>query len=363
MSGGSTPAPTQSTTTQISPEAQQLFETALPAVQKFAASAPPSPYPGSTVAGFNPTQEAAQSQLLGASGTTGDIANWAQSGVTSLPGQLNFGTTPSTPFTDTSAQLPLSSNIFSDPGIWNPGNNPGLQAAIDAANRGTWRGLTENALPAVRGGAITAGGYGGSRQGIAEGLATGRATQTAADTAAKIAEDEYNANLQAVGQRYGTNINALGQRYGQDVARYGTDVGAGTTTRGQDINALLAAYGMAPSLQQQALVPGATTGAVGDVQQALQQAQLTGDVSNWNYQQLAPFLQAQELMSLVQGFPGATTTSTGSVPGGPNLASAPSSVLGGAATGAALGSVVPGIGTGVGAAVGGGSALLPFLFH
>lgn len=357
--------PTQTTSTQISPEAQQLFQMALPGLQQFAANTPQR-YQGDTVTPFTPNQVAGQNSLVtgsqaGSNAVTAPLTN-AINAAGALPGQLTnvSGLTgyESTP-------LQTSSNIFSDPGIWDPRSNPGVQSAITAATRPMYEQLTEQALPAISDTAISTGGLGGSREGIAQGLAIGRTSRAAGDVGARIAEDVYGQNLGAVNQRYATNLGAENQRYATDVsgeqARYATNTGLEQQRYQTNINATLAALGLTPQLTSQLpgayTLPGGVQSAVGDQQQAQAQAQLQGRIQGFNYDQLAPFLQSREILSLLQGMPGATTTSTGNVPT-PNL---PLQALGGAASGAALGSMVmPGIGTGVGAA---GGALLPFLFH
>lgn len=214
------------------------------------------------------------------------------------------------------ANAARTSNFLMGGDIWKPENNPALQGAIGAATRPITQALTEQQLPALRGEAVTTGNFGSSRQGIAEGLASGRASQAIGDTASKL-----------VNQQYETNINAQ-----------------------------LKAMGLLPTVQGAQVAPAVTTSGVGDVRQAMDQAQLNQLVNQFNYDQYAPFLQSKEIMSLLQGLPGGSTVSTGNVP----QANTAMQALGGAATGAALGSaIMPGIGTGVGAA---GGALLPFLF-
>lgn len=209
-----------------------------------------------------------------------------------------------------------TSNFLMGGDIWRPENNPALRGAIDASTRPITQALTEQQLPALRGEAVTTGNFGSSRQGIAEGLASGRASQAIGDTASKL-----------VNQQYETNINAQ-----------------------------LKAMGLLPMVQQAQLAPAITTSGVGDVRQAMNQALLGEQVGNFNWDQLAPYLQSKDIMSLLQGLPGGATVSTGNVP----QANKAMTALGGAATGAALGSaLMPGIGTGIGAA---GGALLPFLF-
>jgi hypothetical protein len=204
----------------------------------------------------------------------------------------------------------LSSNFL------NPDTNPAVQGAISAATRPIYQNLTEQALPAIRGEAVTTGNFGGNRQGIAEGLASRGASQAAGDTGSKLAEAAYENN----------------------------------------VNAQLKAMGLLPTVQSAQVAPAITTSGVGDVRQNLAQAQLGEQVQNFNWDQMAPFLQSKEIMSLLQGLPGGATVSTGNTP----QANPALQALGGAASGAALGSaLLPGVGTGIGAA---GGALLPFLF-
>lgn len=209
-----------------------------------------------------------------------------------------------------------ANKFFTGGSIWDPATNPNLQGAINAATRPIQQNLDENILPGIRAEAVTTGNFGGSRQGIAEGLATRGASQAIGDTASKLVQSQYDTN----------------------------------------VDAQLKAMGLLPTVQGGLVTPGVTTSGVGDVQQAMEQARLNSMVNNFNYDQTAPFLQSKEIMSLLQGLPGGTTTSTGSTP----QANPVTQALGGAAAGASLGTaVMPGIGTGVGAL---GGALLPFLF-
>lgn len=388
--------PTQTTTTALSPQADQLFQMALPGVQSYASTVPQR-YQGNTIAGFSPLETQGGNDLYAAANATGGGVNSSlQAGLTGLGNvQNNLDWSPNnlseyvpgapvnyTPFV--AQQLKTSSDIFNDPGIWNPQFNTGTRSAIDAATRPLYDQLTETVLPNVRGGAITAGGFGGSRQGIAEGLAAGRTQRAAGDTAAKIVEDLYGANLNAVNSRYATNIGGENQRYATNVsgdqARYATNTGDATQRYGIDVNAdqaryatnrglenqryntnndiMLKSIGMIPELTQPmmanaTMAPQIQMG-LGEQQRAMEQAQINAAVQGYNYDQMAPFLQAKDIMSLAMGFPGQTTTATGNVPqANPWMQS-----LGGAATGAAIGSAVPVLGTGLGAV---GGALLPWL--
>jgi hypothetical protein len=192
--------------------------------------------------------------------------------------------------------------------------NPGLQGNIDAATRPITQALTEQALPAIRDSAEKSGNFGSSRQGIAEGLASGRASQAIGDATSGI-----------VSKAYDTNVSAQ-----------------------------LKALGLLPQTTGVQTTGDITTSNVGDVRQGMSQAQLGEQVSNFNYDQMAPFLQSKEIMSLLSGLPGGSTVSTSSGPQKNPLTSA----LGGAAAGASLGSMFGPVGTGVG---GGAGALLSFL--
>jgi hypothetical protein len=191
---------------------------------------------------------------------------------------------------------------------------PGLQGNIDAATRPITQALTEQALPAIRDSAERSGNFGSSRQGIAEGLASGRASQAIGDATSNI-----------VSKGYQTNVDAQ-----------------------------LKALGLLPSTINTQTTGDLTTSNVGDVRQSMAQALLGEQVGNFNYDQMAPFLQSKEIMSLLSGLPGGTTQTTASGPQKNPLTSA----LGGAASGASLGSMFGPMGTAGGTAIG---ALLPFL--
>lgn len=217
-------------------------------------------------------------------------------------------------------------NFYTSGNIWDPAANPHLQGAIDASTRPITDNLTRTQLPSIRGEAIKTGNFGSSRQGIAEGLAQQGASQAIGDTASKLVQDQYRTNVQAQ----------------------------------------LQATGMVPTVQQAQLAPALTTSGVGDVRQALAQALLGEQAGNFNLDQMlqiAPYLQAKDLLGVLQGLPGGSTT-TSSTGTGTSTANVPQpnramQALGGAATGASLGSMFGPIGTGVGAA---GGAVLPFLF-
>lgn len=200
------------------------------------------------------------------------------------------------------------------PGALDVNRNPGVQGMIEKSTRGINQALTEQALPAIRDSAERSGNFGSSRQGIAEGLASGRASQAIGDATSGILSKAYDTN----------------------------------------VDAQLKALGLLPQTTAAQTQGDLTTSAVGDTRQAMAQQLLGETVGNFNYDQLAPYLQSKDIMSLLTGLPGGTNVSTASTPQRNLLTSG----LGGAAAGASLGSMFGPIGTGAGAGIGG---LLAFL--
>ncbi len=172
--GGGSQTVKQTSTVQLSPEQQELFNLALPALTEFATN-PPGAFPGQTLAGFDPAQLAGQQSIVNAAqGGSSQIANAALQ----------------------------ASQFFLGPGL-DPQTNPFLQSAIAAATRPISEQLSQTTLPAIRGEAITSGQFGGSRQGIAEGLAAQGASRATGDVAGSLASQGYQAALEA-------GIRALG---------------------------------------------------------------------------------------------------------------------------------------------------------
>lgn len=279
-----------STTTQnLSEEQKQLLGLAMPGVMNFAASVPKR-YGGSTIAGFDPNQVAGQEMALNAAGTQNNLASNAAA----------------------------ASNFWLGDGMWRPENNPALQGTIDASVRPITQALTEQALPNIRGEAGNTGNFGSSRQGIAEGIASRGASTAIGDTAAKVANANYQTNVEAQ----------------------------------------LKVLGLLPQTQQAQLAGAQTTSAVGDVRQALEQAMLGEQVGNFNYDQIAPYLQSRELLSFLQGVPGGSVTSTGESQASTPKKNPLMSALGGAASGAAIGSTFGPWGTAIGGIGGAGLSFL-----
>lgn len=193
-------------------------------------------------------------------------------------------------------------SLFGELGQFGSQQDPILQRRLEQiANMGT-RNLQENILPGIRTGSVQAGQAGSSRQGIAEGIAARGASEAVT-----------NAQTDLLGQ-----------------------------AQAQRLQALQAAQGYLPSLQQAQAAGAQTIGAVGaqqrDIENQVRQSQLQrqqaelqrlAGLNNITQQNIAPFIT--------------TTSSTDS--GGSQLGS-----LAGAAGGFLLGGPA---GAGIGAQLGG----------
>jgi hypothetical protein len=273
-------------TTKLSPEQRELINLAMPAAKDIAAN-PPQDVEGGRLAGVNPLQNLAQQLMLQQVGGVGAGAQNA----------MNFSN-------------------FAFTGGLDPGANPYLPGMIEQAVRPVQQQLTQQVLPSIRGQAVQAGQYGGSRQGVAEGNAIQSGQQAAADIGSRLTFDTYQAGLE----------NA--QR----------------------------ALALLPQTLGSSILPAQMVEGVGAQRRAFDQQQIDENVRAQMFQQFMPFQISQEIAALAMGLPGGGATSTSPGLQGPNPVVAG---LGGAGMGAALGSAIaPGPGTAVGAGLGGLAMLL-----
>jgi hypothetical protein len=154
-----------------------------------------------------------------------------------------------------------------------PNSNPGLNAAIQGAVRPIEQNFSENIEPAIREGAVGTGQFGGGREGALEGIATQAEQQAIGSTAGQMESANYQ--------------NSLDQ--------------------------MTRAMGLTPTVQQASLEPGAATSAVGDVQQQLEQQQLTEAFNKFMFPQTQPLQTAEALSGIAAGIPGGGSTTTGQV--------------------------------------------------
>lgn len=155
----------------------------------------------------------------------------------------------------------------------NPASNPGLQEAIAGAVRPIEQNFAENIEPAIREGGVGVGQFGGGREGALEGIASQAEQQAIGSTAGTMESQNY--------------MNALDQ--------------------------MTKAMGLTPQVQEAQLQPGAATSAVGDVQQQLEQQQLTEAFNRFMFPQEQPLSTAESLASIASGIPGGGSTTTGQV--------------------------------------------------
>ena len=280
MSFGGSPS---TSTSEIvhSPEQKKLINASLPAALQFAQSGGVKLPDIQQVPGFNENQIAGQNLAIGAA--TGDLTNLA-SGVGG------------------------ASSYFLDPNNLSPDANPYLNATIGAAVRPLQQQFQETVLPGIRGGAISAGQLGGSRQGVAEGIAAGRFGDAIGDVTSGIAGQNFQA--------------------------------------GQD--RMLSAINSSPTTAAALLGPAGTLSTIGGQQYGLEAAQNEEAYNRAIQKQLAPYLAAKDVIGLASGLGSGTSTTT--TPGSPGVIGG---ALGGAATGASIGSIIPGVGTVAGAGIGG----------
>jgi len=174
-------------------------------------------------------------------------------------------------------------------------NNPHVQGMIDISNRSIADDFMQRINPAIEGGAVAAGQYGGSRQGIAQGLAAEGAAQAAGDASTRILNDAYGRGLEA-------------------------------QARG---------LALSPQTMQLGFLPGQTAERVGSVLQGQEQRGIDEAMARHNFSQNEGWDRLSRYNQLLNGGLG-FSTQTSSMPGGSPVAGA----LGGAMTGAALPSML-----------------------
>lgn len=244
--GGSAPAKTtQTNKVELSPEQQKVFNLALPSIEQ-AAAQDPQIYGGSAVAGFNPTEIAAQQAILGAAG--GTVNQLAGAGA-------------------------AANQFMLDPAMMlSPDQNPYVTGYGDTIVRQLTQNLQQQILPGLnRQSEVTQGPYGStSRLGIAQGNAIGQTAQAGGDALSKLYADAYGSGLEAMGRGLALNPQTI----------------ASQLTSGQAMDA------------------------VGGQQRAMEQALLDEQVNKFYLQQQLPFMKAQDLMALITGMPGGQGVST-----------------------------------------------------
>jgi hypothetical protein len=192
--------------------------------------------------------------------------------------------------------------------------NPYLPAQAQAITNQVNQNLQQQQLPGINSGAIAAGGFGGSRQGIAQGLAIGQTNQGLSNSLANLNFNAWNQDQQnalqsrQIDNSYNLGLGNLG--LGQMQAQQGFY----TAQRGQDLQQA----GLGANLIQSGN-SGLQAGG-----QGLYNLGLT--------QQQAPLNALQSYGQMLSPFTGLNTTRADTTPGASTIGSA----LGGALTAAQI---------------------------
>jgi hypothetical protein len=179
MGGQSAPTTTQTSTTKLGPEQEQVFKMALPYINQYA-SQPIQQFAGSGIAPFNPLETQAQ----------GEYVNQAAPAVAALGNQGAA----------TQSQL-LDPNFMLNP-------NQYVGAAGQAVADTTTKNLMENILPGVKSGATMAGGPysgGSTREGVATGKAIGDTGRDISNSLADMYFKNYTTGLSGLGEALNRN--------------------------------------------------------------------------------------------------------------------------------------------------------------
>lgn len=276
MGGGQTS--TQTTQQILSPEQQQLLDPVIPIAKSFLTN-PPKPWQGSGVAGFDPLQTLAQQMTMGASRNMLPMLGQQQAGGSALM-QAGAGVLGN----QVGAQNFLMSGAALDPNM-----NPALAGVTDAAIRPMIDTFQRQIMPGIANDAVSAGGFGGTRQGIAEGIAASDLNRQVGDVSASIQNNAYNQGLQAMAQMAGQSPGSAG---------------------------ILQGLGAIPQILSSSLLPAQLTSMVGEQRQGMTQAQLSDTIQRYVNEQMLPFATAQDVAALAFGIPAGTTQTTAKTSGG-----------------------------------------------
>lgn len=361
--GGGKQTSTSTTVQELAPEQRELLKLVIPEAKKFVSN-PPEQFKGTGIAGFDPLQQQAQQMTLQAANNIRSGYGQVQQGVGNVAGNLGqmgsgawnmrnsvFPTlNPTMQFSANAAGDSANRiynamnagnsatagglNFLTGGAVLDPSTNPWLKSATEAAIRPAVENFQNVILPSIAGDAISAGGFGGTRQQIAEGLAAQGLQRTIGDTASRIYSDAYGQGLGAMGQALQTRVSQQGQNLqalvnaGQltqqaanqilqaQLGGFGAQQGfmdSAQNALGQQIQGLMQLPGL---IQQGNLLPAQLTSAVGEQRQALNQARLTEQVQKYINEQLLPFAAAQDVAAMAFGIPGGSSTTNTSTTGG-----------------------------------------------
>jgi hypothetical protein len=268
----------------------------------------PAYYPGQTVAGFTPAQEAAQDATIryAADPQTEAFMGAAQAGLGGTlgygAGAMDYGTAAARPMTTTEygTYTPFGQGQYEDL-IAGKVNTDVFGPLADAYRQEAMGQLTGEVLPGIRTAITQSQAGGGTRGDILQANAVAAAQQNISDNLAKAEFDAYNRaqdrRMQAAQMGLGAQQQAMG--YGMQ--------GAGAT------QGALSQY---PSILGAPLAMTGAMGQVGAQQRAMDQQLLDADRAKYAYDAQRAQLGLQNYMAGISGEYGGTSTGTG--PGGPS---------------------------------------------
>jgi hypothetical protein len=311
MSGGSRTSTEEPWDIQI-PYLEKGFKQAETLLDKGA----PKYYSGPTVAGFDPSQQAAQAATLGyamgprATGMQRESENqlFGMYDIAKQTPEYAMGRgNVAQGYADDAlnAVAPTTADMMS--GQVNMGEGSPYAGMMDALGTQTMNQLTGKILPGIRQNIVQYQPGGGSRGDIVQSNAIASANQQMLNKAAEMYGGAYS---QAQSQRLPAAQQALGA-YGQasDAAIRAGQLGLGGFNQAGNLSSQ--AFNAYPSLMNAPMSMYGAVGDVGDKRQAMSQAAIDQDIQRTNYQQMSPQNQLADYMSMISGDYGGSKTVPG----------------------------------------------------
>ena len=276
----------------------------------------PKYYSGPTVAGFDPSQQAAQAGTLAyamgprATGMQRETENQLF-GMYDIAKQtpeyaIGRGNVAQGYAHDAlTAVQPTTADLMS--GRVNLGEGSPYAAMMDALGTQTMKQLTGKILPGIRQNIVQYQPGGGSRGDIVQANAIAAANQQMLNKAAEMYGGAYGMAQQ---QRLPAAQQAL-EAYGQasQAAEAAGRLGLGGFDQAGRLSSQ--AFGAYPSIMGAPLSMYGAIGDVGDKRQAMSQAAIDQDIARYNYQQMSPQNALADFMSMVSGDYGGSQTVPG----------------------------------------------------
>ena len=279
-------------------------------------SGPPKYYSGPTVAGFDPSQQAAQAATLGyamgprATGMQRESENqlFGMYDIAKQTPEYAMGRgNVAQGYADDAlkAVKPTTTDLMS--GRVNLGAGSPYASMMDALGTQTLNQLTGKVLPGIRQNIVQYQPGGGSRGDIVQSNAIASANQQMLNKAAEMYGGAYQ---QAQAQRLPAAQQALGA-YGQasDAAISAGQLGLGGYNQAGTLSSQ--AFNAYPSLMNAPMSMYNAIGDIGDKRQAMSQTAIDQDVARYNYQTMAPQNQLADYMSMISGDYGGSQTVPG----------------------------------------------------